>query len=66
MLYYNRTDIGKEIDPAKSNNSKEFMIWHYWYFNHEFKFHDYICNGCHDLTMLIIVVLLMVLTNLIY
>ena len=28
------------------------MIWHYFYFNHGFKFQDYICNGCHDLTML--------------
>ena len=28
------------------------MIWHYFYFNHGFKFQDYVCNGCHDLTML--------------
>ena len=27
------------------------MICHYWFFNHGFKFQDYICNGCHDLTM---------------
>ena len=25
ILYYNRTDIRKEIDLAKSNNSKEFV-----------------------------------------
>ena len=28
------------------------MVCHYWVFNHRFKFHNYICNGCHDLTML--------------
>ena len=27
------------------------MICHYWFFNHGFKFQDYVCNGCHDLTM---------------
>ena len=52
MLYYDRTDISKEIDIAKSNNNKEYMICHYWFFNHGFKFQDYVCNGCHDLIML--------------
>ena len=28
------------------------MVCHYWVFNHRFKFYNYICNGCHDLTML--------------
>ena len=28
------------------------MACHYWYFNHGFKFQNFICNGCHDLTML--------------
>ena len=28
------------------------MICHYWFFNHGIKFQDYVCNGCHDLTML--------------
>ena len=52
MLYYNRIDIGKEIDLAKSKSSKECMICHYWFFNHGFEFQDSICNGCHDLAML--------------
>ena len=47
MLYYNKIDIGKEVD-----NSKECIIWYYWFFNHGFKFQDYECNCCHDLTML--------------
>ena len=28
------------------------MIYHCWFFNHGIKFQDYVCNGCHDLTML--------------
>ena len=52
MLYYNRTDIRKEIDPTKSNNSKERMICHYWFFDHGFKFQDHVCNVCHDLLCL--------------
>ena len=36
---------------AKNNKSKEFMIYHYLFFNHGFKFQNYICNGCHDLTI---------------
>ena len=28
------------------------MISHYCLFNHGLKFQDYVCNGCHDLTML--------------
>ena len=51
MLYYDRTDISKGIDPTKSNKSRECMICHYWSFNNGFKIQDYVCNGCHDLTM---------------
>ena len=50
MLYYDRIDISKGIDLAKSNSSK-CTICHYW-FNHGFNFQDYVCNGCHDLSML--------------
>ena len=28
------------------------MICLYWFFNHGFKFQDYVFNGCHDLTIL--------------
>ena len=52
MLYYGRIDIRKEIDLAKSSNSKECMICHYFFCNCGFKFQDYVCNGCHNLTML--------------
>ena len=52
MLYYDRIDISEGINLAKSNNSKECMICHYWIFNHGFNFQDHVRNGCHDLTML--------------
>ena len=52
MLHYDRIDISEGIDLAKSNNSKDCMICHYYFFNYGFNFQDYVCNGCHDLTML--------------
>ena len=52
MLYYERIDTSEGTNPTKSNKSRECMICYYWFFNHEFKFQDYICNGCHDLTKL--------------
>ena len=52
MLYYDRIDIGEGIDPTKSNRSKEFMICRYYFFNHGFKFQNFVCNGPHDLIML--------------
>ena len=52
LLYYNRTDISEGDDLAKINKYKECRIYHYWFFNHGFKFQDYVWNGCHDLMML--------------
>ena len=52
MLYYDRIDISEGIDPTKSNKTRECMICHYFFFNHGFQFQDYVCNCCHDLTML--------------
>ena len=49
MLYCGRIDISEGIDLAKSKNSKECKSW---FLNHGFEFQDYICNFCHDLTML--------------
>ena len=34
MLYYDRIDISEGIDLTKSNKSREYMICHYWFFNH--------------------------------
>ena len=52
MLNYNGIDLSEGIDIAKSNYSKEFMVCHYWFLYHEFKLQNFVCNGCHDLTML--------------
>ena len=52
MLYYDRIDVSEAIDLAKSNNSKENMICRYLFFNRGIKFQDYVCNVCHDLSML--------------
>ena len=52
MLYYDRIDMSERIDLAKSNNSKDYLICHYWFYNYGFKFQDSLCNGCHNLTML--------------
>ena len=52
MLYYDGIGTSKGIDPTKSDRSKSCMICHYWFFNHELKFQDSVCSGCHDLTML--------------
>ena len=41
-----------ELDPTKSNNSKECMVYQYWFFSHGFKYLDYVCNGRNDLLML--------------
>ena len=54
-MYYDRIELTRLnlIDVAKNNNSKECVVSHYWYFNHEFKFQNsFFFNGCHDLTML--------------
>ena len=49
---YDRVDLDKEKDFAKSNNSKECIVCHYWYSNHGLQYQNSICNGCYDLMML--------------
>ena len=49
---FERIDVREGTDPVKSNKSKECMIRHDWFFNHGFKFQDFLCNGCHRLTIL--------------
>ena len=47
MLYYDRIDISEGIGLARSNKSKECMIFHYWFSNHGFKFQDFVRNARH-------------------
>ena len=54
MLYYDRVGIHGGIDVAKSSNSKECTIRHYWFFNHVFEFQDSICNDYHDLMIVLL------------
>ena len=50
-MYYNGNDISEGIVLTKSSRSKEFMVWHYWFIIHGFKYQDSVCNGYHDLVM---------------
>ena len=53
MIYYDRIDIPEGIDVNKTSESKEYDIWHYWYFlNKGFKFQTYVSNKCHDSLMI--------------
>ena len=40
MLYYDGSDMSEGTDCTKSNRRKEYMICHYWFFNHGFKLQD--------------------------
>ena len=50
MLEYKRIDILEEIDINKTNNSKECMLCHYWYFlDKNFGYGPYLCNECYNI-----------------
>ena len=51
-MYCDKIDLIAATDSVKSKNSKECIVCYYWYFNHGFKFQNFICNGCNDLTIL--------------
>ena len=40
------------MNPAKSSNSKGYIVCCYWFFNHWLKFPENVYNGCHDLMIL--------------
>ena len=52
MLYYNKIDISEGTDHNKSNKSRDCLICQNWLFKYGFKFQDYVCNGCDDLSIL--------------
>ena len=52
MFYYDKISLCERIELTKSKNSKECIVCHYSCFNLWFKFHNSVCNGCLDLTML--------------
>ena len=52
MLYYKKIRLIEGIDFTKSKNSNKWVVFHYCYFNHGFKFQWSISNGCHDLLIM--------------
>ena len=56
MLQYDRNDVSKGIYINKLSASKEFRICHCWYFlNKGIKFQPYVCNGCHEVLVMSII-----------
>ena len=54
MLQNGRCGISEGINVNKTNKSKECDIFHDWYFkNIGFKYQPYVCNKCHNLSMVV-------------
>ena len=54
MLHYEKIDVLEGIDVNKRRASKECELCHYWFFkNVGFKFEEYVCNRCHDLSTMV-------------
>ena len=53
ILYHNRIDASKVINFYKTNEWKDWDIFHYWCFlNKRLKFQQNVCNGCHGSSMM--------------
>ena len=53
MLYFDRIDGSEGTDVNKTSTSKEYGVFHYWYFlNYSFKFQPNVCNKCYDLLIM--------------
>ena len=49
-MEYDRIDISEGIVVDKTNESKECMLCHYWYFlNKNFSYGPYLCDGCYNI-----------------
>ena len=52
MLQYEKIDASEESVLDKSSKSKEYMLFHYWYFkNIGYKYVPLACNRCYDVLM---------------
>ena len=50
MLVYERIDISDGINVNKSDESKEWMFCHYWYFlDKSFSYGTYLYDGCYNM-----------------
>ena len=55
QLYFDRIEVSEGIDVNKTSEPKVCDICHYWYFlNVDLKFQLTVCNGCHNLLMMLI------------
>ena len=61
-MYYNRICSSEGIYIAKSDNSGTFKIYRYWFFDHEFKVKDSVCDGSHVLTCCILIYSMLLLS----
>ena len=52
IKYYSNIGLVEGIDLTKIKNSREFIVCHYWYFNHGFKLQKWVCNRFYDLLMI--------------
>ena len=49
-MKYDRIDISEGIDVDKTNESRECMFCHYWYFlNKIFSYGPFTCDGCYNM-----------------
>ena len=50
MLKYDRTDISEGINVDKTNESRECMFYHFWYYlNKNFSYDPFTCDGCYNI-----------------
>ena len=50
MLEYDKIGTSEGIDINKTNELKECMLCHYWYFlNKNFSYGPYLCDGCYNI-----------------
>ena len=50
MIEYKRIGISEGIDINKTNESKECMLCHYWFFlDKNFRNGPYHCDGCYNI-----------------
>ena len=51
MLEYDRIDVPEGIDINKTDETRECIICHYWYFfKINFRFQPKVYDDCHDMT----------------
>ena len=53
MLEYDRIDISEGIDTNKNTltSKKCYLCGYLYFFNKNFDYQKYMCNGCHDMCM---------------